>query len=724
MLEKKLKALGLTGGEYDTICSYLGREPNELEMALFGVMWSEHCSYKSSRDQLKKLPQDGPQVVQGPGENAGAVDIGDGYVAVFKIESHNHPSAIEPYQGAATGVGGIVRDIFTMGARPIAILNSLRFGSLEEKKTRQLFTRVVKGIGDYGNCIGVPTVGGEVFFSTSYRENPLVNAMCVGIARKDMLVRARAQRGESTVMVVGARTGRDGIQGASFASCELTQNSSDDRPAVQVGDPFMEKLLLEACLELREKDLVEGVQDLGAAGLTSAASEVASRSGLGMEIDVEKVPLRDENMSAMEIMLSESQERMLVIPREGCEVEVVETFLRWGLDAAVIGQTTEGSDLIVREGKTIKGQVPVDSLVDKAPRYMRSAQGTGKKQEQIKVAEPGDIGEVFRKILASPNLASKRWVYEQYDHMVGVNTVWGPGIGAALLRVPGTKRGLAMTTDGNGRYCFLDPYVGGIIAVMEAARNLVSMGARPLAVTDCLNFGSPEKPHIYWQFKEVLRGMALACQKLNTPIVSGNVSFYNETGGQAIFPTPVVGMIGLLEDINQHLVPGFQEENLAIILLGETFDEMGGSEYLAFIEGREEGKPPQVDIAREMAAQEAVMEAFELGMLENIQDLSEGGLALALAEMTFTAGMGAQVELTGKLPPHVQLFSESQSRFLLTCSEGNLKQVMDFLREKDIPTQHLGWSGGDSLRIKGVLDVPVKEMETIWTNAMANQLRY
>ncbi len=717
--EKVLSQAGLTTEEFKEICALIGREPNMLELALFGVMWSEHCSYKSSRALLKNFPVEGPGVLQGPGENAGAVDIGDGKAVVFKVESHNHPSAIEPYQGAATGVGGIVRDIFTMGARPVALLNSLRFGPLEEKRTRYLLQGVVKGIGDYGNCIGVPTVGGETFFHPSYRGNPIVNAMCVGIIEKEKLTRASSKNPNAPVMLVGSRTGRDGIGGASFASDQLSGDSEEDRPAVQVGDPFMEKLLLEACLELIDKELVEGVQDLGAAGLTSSSAEVSFRSGLGMEINVEKVPRREKGMSPVEVMLSESQERMLIIPKENKTEEIKEIFSRWGLDVAVIGRMVSEPDLVIKENGETMAKINASFLADLVPSRNLRVEAPPQKKRRKEFKAPEDLKKAFFKLLESPNLASREWIFEQFDYMVGTDTVAGPGEGSALIRVPGSKKGLSISLDGNSRYCSLDPITGGRIAVAEGARNSYARGARPLAVTDCLNFGNPEKPIIYWQFEQAILGLAEACRAFDMPVVSGNVSLYNETEGSSINPTPVIGVVGLIDDINQFLPAVLKEEGDLIFLLGKTREELEGSEYEEVIWNREEGYPPEVDLARERKTGETLIKANKLGLLKSAQDLAEGGLAQAISEMSFAGKVGAEINLPGEFPAFIELFSESQGRYLVTCSPEKRIELEKLFNAEDIECCLIGTVGGSSVNFKGHFEANVKEMETAWRGCLS-----
>lgn len=727
MAEKPWESEGLTKEEYDMIIDILGREPNKTELGMYGVMWSEHCSYKNSKPVLKRFPTEGKHVLQGPGENAGIIDIGDNQAISFKIESHNHPSAIEPYQGAATGVGGIIRDIFTMGARPIASLNSLRFGELEDEHVRYLFAGVVEGIAGYGNCIGIPTVAGEVYFSNAYKGNPLVNAMCVGIMNHEDISTGRAAGVGNPVMVVGAATGRDGIQGASFASDELTEESEEDRPAVQVGDPFMEKLLLEASLELIKTGALVGIQDMGAAGLTSSASEMASRGGTGIELDIDLVPKREEGMTPYEVMLSESQERMLVVPKKGKEKLVKEIFSKWGLHAAVIGKVTgDGMIRVLNKGEVV-AEVPARSLADDAPVYQRESRCPDyldevQNYDLSRLIEPTDYNQSLLEVLGSPNIASKEWVYQQYDHMVLVNTVVLPGSDAAVLRIKGTKKGLAMTTDGNGRYCYLDPERGGAIAVAEAARNIVCSGAKPLAITDGLNFGNPMDPEIFWQFEKSVDGISQACRALNTPVTGGNVSFYNESPEGAIYPTPVIGMVGLLEDINLATTHHFKDEGDIIILLGETKEELGGSEYLKVVHNLEVGRIPELDLELEKKVQETCLEAIKAGIVKSAHDCSDGGLAVNLAESCISSGLGARIKIETDLPPAALLFSESQSRIVITVTKDNLAKVEELARKHAIPFTKLGEVMGDRLIINNLIDLEVEEMKRRWQESIPSRM--
>ncbi|TAK12872.1 MAG: phosphoribosylformylglycinamidine synthase subunit PurL, partial [Acidobacteria bacterium] len=646
-----LERHGVTREEYDRIVSLMGREPNLTELGLFSVMWSEHCSYKSSRVHLKTLPTQGKRVVQGPGENAGAVDIGDGLAAVFKIESHNHPSFIEPYQGAATGVGGIIRDIFTMGARPIALLNSLRFGAIESPQTRRIVDGVVRGIGGYGNSIGIPTVGGEVMFDERYAGNPLVNVFCLGIARQDEIVKGVASGVGNAIYYVGAKTGRDGIHGATMASAEFDEKSAEKRPAVQVGDPFMEKLLLEACLEVMKTDACVGVQDMGAAGLTCATSETGSRGGVGVEIDVAKVPQRESGMTPYEIMLSESQERMLLIVKRGREKEVEEIFEKWDLHAVHIGEVTADDKLRVKHNGVLVVEVPNRALTDEAPVYKRPyAEPAGrlaanalKKSDLKPLASPKDA---LFALLSAPGIASKRWIYRQYDHMVRGNTFALNGLSAGVVRVKGTPRALAMSADGNGRFCELDPRQGAKLAVAEAARNVACAGGQPIGATNCLNFGNPQRPEIMWQFAEAVAGIGEACRALDTPITGGNVSLYNETEGRAILPTPVIGVVGLVEDANRVTTRVFPAAGLDVVLFGEGLGELGGSEYLKTLHGLIKGEAPSIDLAREKALHQLLYESIGAGLVRSAHDCADGGFAVTIAECCFdSGGIGVDVSI-------------------------------------------------------------------------------
>jgi phosphoribosylformylglycinamidine synthase II len=692
--ERRIYAdFGLRDDEYERIRARLGRLPNYVETGIFSVMWSEHCSYKSSRRHLKTFPTTGPQVLQGPGENAGIVDIGGGLGVAFKMESHNHPSAIEPYQGAATGAGGIIRDIFAMGARPVALLNSLRFGPLEDERNRYLFGHVVAGIGDYGNCIGIPTVGGEVAFDPAYSHNPLVNAMCVGVIDAESIARGTASGVGNPVLAVGAKTGRDGIHGATFASVE--DPHSHERSAVQVGDPFMEKLLLEACLELIARGAVVGIQDMGAAGLTSSSAEMASRAGSGIEIDVALVPRRETDMTPYEVMLSESQERMLVVVRRGHEDDARAVFTKWGLDAVVIGRVTDDGFLRILEDGRVAGELPVVALVDEAPVYDRPATRPAYLDDPAVMSaddlpESADLAADLLALLARPTIASKAWVYRQYDSMVRTATVQRPGGDAAVVALPGFARGVAMTTDGNGRYVYLDPRVGGMHAVAEAARNLSCVGARPLAVTDCLNFGNPEQPDIFYQFVEAVQGMAEACRALGTPVVSGNVSFYNETGGHDIFPTPVVGMVGVVDDLDHMTTSALQSSGDALLLLGTDPVTLGASEYAAMRSGATLGPTPPIDLAQEAAAQLVCREAIAAGWVRAAHDVAEGGLAVTLAEMCIGGGRGAHVTLAAHGRMDTALFGEGGARIILEVAPEHVAAVERLSAERDVACRVLG----------------------------------
>ncbi len=722
------KDLGLTTEEYKKIKKILGRKPTDVELSMYSVMWSEHCSYKSSKPILKMFPTKGPRVLQGPGENAGIIDIGDGLAIAMKIESHNHPSAIEPYQGAATGVGGILRDIFTMGARPIAVLDPLYFGDLKNDRTKYLFEEVVAGIAGYGNCTGVPTIAGNVYFEDCYTGNPLVNVMAVGLMRKDKITKGIASGEGNVVIVFGNKTGRDGIGGVSvLASQEFTEESAEKRPSVQVGDPFTEKLLIEASLELINNNLVVGLQDFGGAGLTCATCETASRANTGMEIDVRLVEQREPNMEAFEIMVSESQERMLAITTVENRDRVLQIVKKWGLDGGVIGHVTGDGMLRVKDNGEVVGEMPARSLADEAIQYDRPA----KKPVYLKevqafdarsVKHPADIQKTFTTLLNSPNLCSRHWVYEQYDHMVQTNTAIMPGGDAGVLRIKGTNKAIALTVDGNGRYCYLDPYVGAQIAVAEAARNVVATGAQPLAITDCLNFGNPEKPENFWQFREAVLGMSEACAKLETPVVGGNVSFYNEWQKGAIYPTPVVGMLGLIEDVNKRMTAGFKKPGHVIGIFGETLPELGGSEYLKVIHKKVAGKCPVLDFGREQRLYAVILEAIKLGLIDTAHDLSEGGLAVALAESCMLSGLGASINAQKGKIHHLEtnewLFSESQSRMLVSLPEKSMFLLDRVAHSHGVPLMYIGRVGGDKLVIDDILKIPVEEMTQAWRGSL------
>ncbi len=725
---------GITPEEYQQIQAILGRDPNFTELGIFSVMWSEHCSYKSSRVYLAQLPTRGDCILQGPGENAGVVDIGDGLAIVFKMESHNHPSFIEPFQGAATGVGGIIRDIFTMGARPIALLDPLRFGPLTKGKSRYLLGGVVGGIAAYGNAVGVPTVGGELCVSETYAGNPLVNVFCLGIAPKDRIFLARASGEGNPVMYVGAKTGRDGIHGATMASETFDEGSEERRPTVQVGDPFKEKLLIKACLELMGTDALIGIQDMGAAGLTCSSCEMASRGGPGSEIDLARVPRRETGMIPYEVMLSESQERMLLVVRRGTERQVMDIFHKWDLDAVIIGRVTGDGLLRVKDGERVVAEIPAVALAEEGPVYHRPVRRPAYLDETEQadlsgLSLPEKLDQVLLDLLGSPNIASKQPVWQQYDHMLFCNTVVEPGSDAAVLRVQGTRKGLALAADGNGRYTYLDPYEGGKLAVAEAARNVVCAGARPLAITNCLNFGSPERPEIMWQFAEAVRGMGDACRALQTPVTGGNVSFYNETLGTAIFPTPIVGMVGLLEDIAHATTQWFKAEGDVVFLLGETREELGGSEYLKVVHGLEVGRPPALDLARERAVQQVCLEAIQAGGVSSAHDCADGGLAVALAESCATtpkAWLGATLTLPGEMRPDALLFGESASRIVVSVQPDRAESVRAIARRHGVPCVELGVVGGDHRTLRGRGFSPRLSVEAIhwaWSTGLSRALR-
>jgi phosphoribosylformylglycinamidine synthase subunit PurL len=722
---------GITPDEYQKIIKILGREPNYTELGVFSVMWSEHCSYKSSRQYLKSLPTEGPHVLQGPGENAGVVDIGDGLAVAFKMESHNHPSFIEPYQGAATGVGGILRDIFTMGARPIASLNSLRFGRIGHPRTPYLVSGVVAGIGGYGNCIGVPTVGGEVYFDDCYDANIVVNAFTLGITKKKRIHTGVAKGLGNPVMYVGSKTGRDGIHGATMASESFSEEKEQRRPTVQVGDPFTEKLLLEACLELMEHDYLIGIQDMGAAGLTSSSTEMAGRGGAGIELDLSAVPLREQGMTPYEILLSESQERMLLVAKAGTEAEIKRIFDKWDLEAVVVGQVTNDNEFRALFNGAEVARIPISALTKEAPVYQRPAERP-KSQDDLEqldlsaIAEPRDLGATLKLMLGSPNIASKEWVYRQYDCYVRSNTVVAPGADAAVVRIKGTDKGLALTVDGNSRYCFLDPYVGGALAVAEAARNLACVGARPIGLTDCLNFGSPENPAVMWQFARVIQGMRDACIAFKVPVVSGNVSFYNETDGVPIYPTPTIGMVGLLPKVDRVVTPWFKAAGDIVVLLGRTREELGGSEYLKFIHNSVRGTPPWIDLKLEQAIQNCCIEAIDRDILRSAHDISDGGLAVALAECCIGGpdkALGVRTEIREMIRGDALLFSESQSRILVSMQEKDLSQLQEIASGHGVPLQVIGTVGGSRFSIQPILQLPVDELQSIWSSALSDRLK-
>jgi len=724
MIDKKiLEELNLTLEEYETIVQLIDKEPNITELGIFSLMWSEHCSYKSSKVHLRKLPTKGKNVIQGPGENAGIIDIGEGLAVVFKIESHNHPSFLEPFQGAATGVGGILRDIFTMGARPIALLDSLRFGPLANSKNKAIMEGVISGISSYGNSMGIPTVGGDVYFNNCYSLNPLVNVFCLGIVEKDKIFYARAEGDGNPVLYVGAKTGRDGIHGATMASAEFGEDLEEKRPNVQVGDPFKEKLLLEACLEVMAKDLIVGIQDMGAAGLTCSTSEMAAKSGSGIEIDLDLVPQREEGMTPYEIMLSESQERMLIIAKKEKVKEVKEIFAKWDLDAVPIGYVTKGERLKVKaKGKTVV-ELPVKAIIDLCPVYERESKSPFYLKSAQKLSTlPGseDYNQSLHKLLSSATIADKEWIYRQYDHMVQTNTILLPGADASVLRIKGKKKALAISLDGNSLYSYLEPKTGGKIAVAEACRNLSCVGAQPVGVTNCLNFGNPEKPEIMWQFKEVIEGIAQACQVFNIPITGGNVSFYNDTEGISIYPTPVIGVVGILEDISKMVGPGFKEEGNPVVLLGNNKDEIGGSEYLKSVFKIERGLPPQIDLEKEKRVQELCLEAINLGIVQSAHDISEGGLAVCVAEKCFLSGqkIGCRLELKDKIRTDVLLFSESQSRIIISIKTHHLQKLLSLAQKRKVKAEIIGETGGRNISFRHldekVINIAVTKAHLLW----------
>ncbi len=725
---------GLSPDEYQLVLKILGRTPTFTELGIFSAMWSEHCGYKNSKRLLRLLPTKAPWVIQGPGENAGVIEIGDGLALAFKIESHNHPSAVEPYQGAATGVGGILRDIFTMGARPVAVLDSLRFGDLDSGRVRYLFAGVVRGIGDYGNCVGIPNIGGEVFFDQAYEGNPLVNAMCLGVMKVDGIIRGEASGVGNTLMAVGARTGRDGIHGATFASEELSDDADEaSRPMVQVGDPFTEKLLLEASLELIGSGHIVGIQDMGAAGLTSSASEMAGRSGSGVVLEMTQVPVREEGMTPYEILLSESQERMLVVAKRGHEDEVRKILEKWELEAEPVGEVTDDGHFRIEENGVVVANIPALPLTEGCPTYERE----GVESEEVRslremdlsevLAPEGDLTRAFMELMGSPNLASKRWIYEQYDTTVRTSTVQRPGGDAGVIRLRGTKKGVAACTDCNGRYVYLDPREGAKAAVAEAARNVACVGAVPTAVTNNLNFGNPLKPPIYFQLREAVFGMAEACSFFETPVTGGNVSLFNETDGKAVFPTPVIGMVGILEDVEQSVPAAFQAPGDLILLLGENRTEIGASEYLYRMrDGLVAGVPPRVDLEHERKLQRALVALAENELARSAHDCSEGGLAAALAESALNAAGGpggVEVELTDDLPPVALFFGETQGRVVVTVAPDRVEEALRLVEDHDVPVTRIGRVGdaGGTFRVRsprGLLETPIETLAARYFGAL------
>jgi phosphoribosylformylglycinamidine synthase II len=730
-----LDQIALNREEYELIVERLGREPNELELGMFGALWSEHCGYKNSRPLLRMLPSEGPFVLTRQGaENAGAVDIGDGLCVVMKIESHNHPSAIEPYQGAATGIGGIVRDIFAMGARPIALLDSLRFGPLSEQRNRYLFEGVVAGIAGYGNCLGIPTVGGEVYFEEAYSQNPLINVMCVGVVPKELLASARATGAGNPLMLVGAGTGRDGLHGASGLASRTDPHARYDelRPAVQIGDPFLEKLLMEACLDLahNHREWIVGIQDLGAAGLTASSLESVARGGTGLEIDVARVPRREEGMTPYEVMIAESQERMLIIVKKGHEEDVKGLFDRWELRSTIIGAVTDNGLARIREGEREVACLPV-GLLTEAPQYSREGVPPAELAELQTFAldslpDVADPAASLLRLLSLPTIAAKQWVHRQYDHHVLTNTVDGPGGDAAVMRIRDTKKGIALCTDGNGRYCYLDPYAGGAIAVAEAARNVVCVGAQPIAITDCLNFGDPNRPEVYYQMEQVIGGMAEACRKLGVPVISGNVSLYNETGGQAVHPSPVIGMLGLLEDVSRRCPMSFAEEGQDVFLLGAELagdaSALGGSEYLKDAHGLVAGRP-SIDLDLEVRVQSAALAAIREGLATACHDCAEGGLAVALAEMCIGGGLGLDasgIEVGGRLD--AALFGEGRSRIVMAVAPGAGQRLAEVAAAHEVAIAHIGRVTGERLVLGRYIDLAVAELAAAYGGGLERAL--
>jgi len=727
---KLAKELGLTEDEFEKILQILGRIPSYTELGIFSVMWSEHCSYKNSILQLKTLPRSGGKLLVSAGEeNAGLVDIGDGLAVAFKIESHNHPSAVEPYQGAATGIGGILRDIFTMGARPIASLNSLRFGKIDDEddesittRSKFLFKNVVKGIGDYGNCFGVPTVSGEIYFEECYQDNPLVNAMAVGIVKQNETASATAAGVGNPVFIVGSSTGKDGIHGATFASEEISEESESKRPSVQVGDPFTEKLLLEATLEVIRSGAIAGIQDMGAAGITCSSSEMSAKGKCGMEINLDLVPLRDENMSAYEIMLSESQERMLLVAHKGKEQTVKDIFEKWDLNVVEIGKVIKEDRIRIRYKGKLEADIPADVLVlgGGAPVYVRET----KEPEYLKqsrvlnveeIKEPSDLNEVLIRLLESPNITNKRWVYEQYDTQVRTNTALMPGGDASVVRIKKTKKGLAMKTDCNGKYTYLNQYTGVMIAVCESARNVVCTGAKPLAITNCLNFGNPYDPEMYYQFVECVRGMGDACRYLDTPVTGGNVSFYNLSREYAVFPTPTIGMVGLIDDMDKMMTSYFKNDGDTIIILGKDKLEIGGSEYLSRIHKQIKGNPPEVSLKDEKKLCNLVLSLIDKKLINSAHDISDGGLAVALAEscvMQRDKKLGCEIDLKFTGRKDLSLFSESQGRIIITCGDDAIKSVIEEINTSKVHFEIAGKVKGNRLIVNDIIDVDVHKIDS------------
>ncbi len=723
--EQLARQHGLSADEWERLNRLLGRKPTFAELGITSALWSEHCSYKTSKIYLKEFPTAGPHVLQGPGENAGIVDIGHGWVAAFKMESHNHPSYIEPYQGAATGVGGILRDVFTMGARPVASLDSLSFGEIDAPRMRSLVDGVVRGIGDYGNCVGIPTVGGETRFHPSYNGNILVNAFALGVARRERIFKAKAEGVGNPILYVGSRTGRDGIHGASMASESFDADSEKKKPTVQVGDPFTEKILLEACLEAMRSSAIVAIQDMGAAGLTSSTFEMAARGGVGFRLDLDRVPLREPGLSAYEILLSESQERMVIVARRGREEEVARVFRKWGLEVTTIGELTrEPVAEIKRHGK-LQAALPVGPLTDDAPVYQRPVaepRWLAELQEAPEVPPADDPTGCLERLLGTPELGSKAWIFHQYDSTVRANTVQGPGGDAAVVLLKGTPGGLGLVSDVNPVYCYLDPRRGGMQAVAEAARNLAMVGAEPVGLTDCLNFGNPENPEVLWQFRECVRGMTEACRRLGVPVISGNVSLYNETDGRSIHPTPTVAMVGVIPDLGDSPAAHFARPGDRLVLLGRDQAEFGGSVYLRLLHGIERGRPPEVDLDAEARLGTLVRSAIGKGLIRAAHDLSDGGLAIALAEATFAAGHGARLRVG--LDP-TALFSETQARALVAVAPRQLDLFLALAEQVGVPAEEVGETGGDRLVIEAdgaTLDAPVERLRTLWATALPQAL--
>jgi phosphoribosylformylglycinamidine synthase len=722
---------GLSIEEYEMIKKSLGRQPNFTELGMFSAMWSEHCSYKNSKPILKLFPTKGKQVIQGPGENAGVVDIGDGLGVVFKVESHNHPSAVEPYAASATGGGGCIRDIFTMGAKPIGLLDSLRLGSLEDKHVRFLFKNIVRGFTDYTNLVGLPVLGGEIYFDDSYAGNPLVNAMTVGIVRNKAIIKAMAKGVDNLVLIVGGATGRDGVEGAAFASAGLDEEATKKSSAVAIGDPHMGRVLRGACLELMHKGLVIGMQDMGAAGLTCSTCETAYKAGTGMEIDIALVPRKEEGMNAYEVMLSESQERMLVIVDKDRLEEVRKVFAKWKVPVDVIGRVTDDGLVRVKENGEVVAEVPAAALVE-APIYHRNATKPKylSKVNQLNLAsikEPKDYNRALVKLLSNPTIASKAWVFKHGDPKVAGDVLLGPGSDAGIAAVPGTKKAIAATTDCNSTYCYLDPFKGGEIAVAEAARNLVCVGAKPLAITDGINFGNPKNPEVFWQFKQAALGISKACRALNTPVVSGNVSFNNENPKGSVDPTPIVGMVGLVKDKAKIVTQYFKNKGDVILLLGKNKEELGGSEYIKTIHSLKKGKVPDIDLKLEKSVQKTTLEAIEKGLVESAHDCSEGGLAVVLAESCISNSaklIGAKVDLAGeRMRADALLFGESQSRIVLSAKPKNVKKILQIAKKNKTPVAIIGEVGGNKLVINRLVNLLVNDLYKAWHNAIENHLK-